>query len=364
MVDSKKMEKLMKKIAYTLFTLNVYLECAISALILPRADFLSFEVSLNDKQSCNNILSYWNNYIEQFKGIQCNTLNEMYLYEFKGYEEFIRLLNNGNVDKILLNHAAFKLWFEINSLLTHLNSDNMKIHDSRKMNDVSRNEILALKAAIENKNFSILSSKYLKWRDNTDNFLIPIIQVMALYQAIKGDCALLIWYVSHASSSDDEMLAGSLDGFLHRLVIACQINPKILSQVKPKLSIRSNYQRFNRDPQNKLGLLPMEYAIAAKNYDLIKLLKNINCGVYFVDKFEYLFIRMIIACGYDLNSLKNTLTAMGINIQKPTINKETQIDIAKKYNDTKYIEALNYLSGNISLINEKDWNNRFAIEAE
>ncbi len=350
----------MKKIIYAFFSLNIFLSCTSEALIVSRTDFINY----NNPSYDNQILAYWNNAVAQFQGVQCNTLNEMYVYEFSGYKEFVRLLNDKKVDKILLNHAAFKLWFEINSLLMHLNSDNMKIHDSKQMNNISKNEILTLKAAIENKNFAILSSKYLKWRDNSDGLLIPIIQVMALYQAIKGEYALLLWYVEHATRSDDEMLAGSLDGFLHRLVIACQINPKILSQVKPKLSIRSNYQRFNRDPQNKLGLLPMEYAIAAKNYDLIKLLKNINCGVYFVDKFEYLFIRMVVACRYDLNSLKNTLTTMGINIQKPNINKETQMDIAKKYNDTKYLEALNYLSGNISLISEKDWNNRFAIEAE
>ena len=175
---------------------------------------------------------------------------------------------------------------------------------------------------------------------------------MALFLAIHDDYDLLLWYIDNANE-------GSHDRFLHRLCIACQINPAILFKVKNK-----NFRMFAKNPQNRLGFLSIEYAIVAKDFTLIQMLKNIGCEPYYVYAFEYLFIRMVVACNYSLSSLKEVLKRMGIDINKPTINKETQMDIAKKYNDQTYIQALSYLNDSIALIDEKNWDSKFALRRE
>ena len=77
----------------------------------------------------------------------------MYNYHFADHKEFVRLLDAKNTAVILLNHAAFKLYFEINLLLQHLrHSSAVIIHDGKMEKTLNRAEIADLKSAIEDKN--------------------------------------------------------------------------------------------------------------------------------------------------------------------------------------------------------------------
>ena len=146
-------------------------------LCLSKDNFLD-RYDLTDVSHEKLMLDNWNAHIEQFAGIRCNDLQEMYNYHFADHKEFVRLLDAKNTAVILLNHAAFKLYFEINLLLQHLNhSSTMIIHDGTMEKTLNRAEIADLKSAIEYKKFDILSNKYLAIRDNVDKLLIPIVQV-------------------------------------------------------------------------------------------------------------------------------------------------------------------------------------------